>query len=641
MFNFFRSQGKAAKYLLGFLLTLVALSMLLYLVPNYNNQTSSANPVLLEVGTRKVTATEATQGYQAYVQGRVPTEMMRLYFPQYLNEMKMQYAALEEAKRLGITASDDEVLDTLIETPTFAPYFQDGKLVRRAEFEALLAQQGLTPEKVFDELRNQMMLVKLRDAILESTVVTPKEVEAEYKRKYERATVDYVGLSEADMRSKVNLSEDDIRKSWEAEKAQYTQPEKYSFRVAVLSKDKVAAGMQVSEQELRAAYTSSLDNFRTPEQVRARHILVATADKSDADKKTLKAKAEDIAKQAQGGADFAELAKKFSDDSGNAPNGGDLGTFGRGQMVKEFEDSAFSMQPGQVSGVVTTQFGYHIIKVEEKIPSKVTPFEQVKADLEKELKQSKVGDSMQKASADLRAELAKDPAGAADIAKKYGAELVNVTDAAKGTAIPTIGVTPELDNVLPTLQPNGVSPLVTIPGDRAAVAILDKKTPGRPSTYEEVKAQVREKLMLTAAKKLLDDRAKEVGERARKGEDLNAIAKGLGLKVETATDFSIVDNLPGLGVAYYFQQAFTAPAGTIIGPATMSNRTVIARVVGKKEADMNALAGERKDLLLGLKAARAQQTNTLWMDAMVKKMEEAGKIKVYQDQVDKVLALYR
>jgi hypothetical protein len=111
--------------------------------------------------------------------------------------------------------------------------------------------------------------------------------------------------------------------------------------------------------------------------------------------------------------------------------------------------------------------------------------------------------------------------------------------------------------------------------------------------------------------------------------------------VETATDFSIVDNLPGLGVASYFQQAFTAPAGTIIGPATMSNRTVIARVVGKKEADMNALAGERKDLLLGLKAARAQQTNTLWMDAMVKKMEEAGKIKVYQDQVDKVLALYR
>ena len=241
-------------------------------------------------------------------------------------------------------------------------------------------------EKVFQELRDQATLTKLRDVILENTVITPREVEEEYKHKYERATVDYIGLSEADMRSKINVSEDEVRKTWEGEKASYTQPEKYSYRVVVLSQDKVAQTLTVTDKELRDAYSGAIDNFRTPDQVHARHILISTADKSDADKKTLLAKAEDIAKQAKNGGNFIELAKKNSDDTGNAPNGGDLGTFGRGQMVPEFENAVFAMKPGDVSGVVTTQFGYHIIKVTGKKDGGTVPFDQLKGKIEEYLK---------------------------------------------------------------------------------------------------------------------------------------------------------------------------------------------------------------------------------------------------------------
>ncbi len=641
MFNFFRSQGKAAKYLLGFLLTLVALSMLLYLIPSYNNTTNSTNPVLLEIGTRKVTATEATATFESNTKGRVPAEMLKTYFPQYINEITMQYAAIEEAKKLGITATDEEILEQIIQAPALAPYFENGKLVKRQEFEALLAQQGVTVQNVFDDLRNQILLTKLRDVVLESTIVTPKEVEDEYKRKYERATVDYIAFSEADMRGKVNLSEEEIKKAYDGEKGLYNQPEKFSFRVVVLSQDKVAQTMQVSEQELRGAYAASLENFKTPEQIHARHILVATNDKSDADKKTLRAKAEDIAKQAKGGANFAELAKKSSDDSGNASNGGDLGTFSRGQMVKPFEDVAFSLKAGEVSGVVETQFGYHIIKVEEKFPSKVTPFEEVRAALEKELRQSKLGDTVQTTAVQMRGELLKNPSGAAAIAQKFGAELITVTDSGRGTPIPGIGVTPEIDSTLPALQPNGVTEVLSLPADRKAVAILDKKTPARPSTFDEAKPQVREKLLAAAAKKMSDDRAKEAGERVKKGEDIRAVAKSMGLTVQTASDFSIVDNLPGIGPAFYFQAAFTAAPGTVIGPTIMQNRIVVAKTVSKKEADVAGLAAERKDLLLGLKAQRAQQTNTLWMDAIVSKMRASGEIKANQDEITRVAAQYR
>ena len=145
--------------------------------------------------------------------------------------------------------------------------------------------------------------------------------------------------------------------------------------MVVLSQDKVAADLKISEPELRTQYAAAIDNFRSPEQVHARHILLSIDNKSDAEKKTIKAKAEDLIKQAKGGADFGELAKKNSEDSGNASLGGDLGTFGRGQMAKEFEAAAFALKPNEISGVVTTQFGYHIIQVLEKIPSKITPFE--------------------------------------------------------------------------------------------------------------------------------------------------------------------------------------------------------------------------------------------------------------------------
>ena len=269
MFNFFRSQGKAAKYLLGFLLSLVGLSMLLYLVPNYNNSTNSSNPVLLEVGKTKLLANEAMAIFQQQTNGKVPAEMVKIYFPQFINERVMLLAALEEARKLGITAGDGEVVETLAQVPAFAQFFENGKLVRRQEFEAALAQQGYTVDKVFEELRNQATLTKLRDVILENTVITPREVEENYKHKYERATVDYIGLSEADMRSKINVSEDEVRKTWEGEKASYTQPEKYSYRVVVLSQDKVAQTLTVTDKELRDAYSGAIDNFRTPDQVHA------------------------------------------------------------------------------------------------------------------------------------------------------------------------------------------------------------------------------------------------------------------------------------------------------------------------------------------------------------------------------------
>jgi peptidyl-prolyl cis-trans isomerase D len=638
MFNLFRSKGRGVKLMLGGLLFMVALSMLLYLVPNYTDPNQlSGDPVVLQVGSKKLKLSEAQNEFNQLVAGRgVPAEMLGVYLPQYIDGQKSEYAAIEAARRMGITATDDEVLETVTQTQAFAPFFKDGKLVRRAEFEAALAARGGTAEQLFSVIRDQIVKVKLQDVIAENTVVTPKELEAEYKRKYERATIDYVAFTERDLRSAVVVSDADIQKQYDANKSQYQQPEKFGFRVVVLSQDKVAAGLKISEPELRAQYAAALDNFRSPEQVHARHILLGIEGKSDSEKKAIRTKAEELIKQAKGGADFGELAKKNSEDSGNASLGGDLGTFPKGQMDKSFEEAAFALKPNQISGVVTSQFGYHIIQVLEKIPSKVTPFENVKADLERELRNSKLAETMNSTKDQMHAELLKNPAGAAEIAKKFEADLVTVTEGSRGEAIPTLGVTPEVDGALAGLQPNGVSQVLTLPGDRAAVAIMDKRIPGRPSTLDEAKAGIRETLITNGAAKLLAERSKEAAERVRKGEDIRAVGKALGGQVDGATNFGITDSIPGIGPALFLQEAFIKGVGAVIGPSPIQGRTLIAKVIAKTEADMAGLANERATLLAGLKSARAQQTNQLWMDSIVREMTASGDIVINQAAIQQL-----
>ena len=375
---------------------------------------------------------------------------------------------------------------------------------------------------------------KLQSAVLGSVVVTPKDIEDEFRKKNEKAKIQYIAFPPAKFRDQVKPTDEEERKYYESEKASFTQPEKMSYQVVVLDQEKVAATIQVTDAQLRAAYSNSLDNFRMPERVHARHILLKTDGKSDAEKKALKAKAEDLLKQLKNGADFAELAKKYSED-GTKDQGGDLGWFTHGQMVPEFDSAAFALKPKELSGVVTSQFGYHIIQVMEKDPAKLKPFEDVKDELAKEVRDQSVTDKMQMLGDQMHAALVQSPKSPEEVAKKYGAEVFTMSSAAEGAAIPTLGVNPEIDNALATMKPDQVSDLLYLANNRVAVAILNGRTPGRPSEFNEVQAQIRDKLVTDKSAQIAADRAKEAAERLKKGEDISKVAKSFQLDVTTSS----------------------------------------------------------------------------------------------------------
>jgi peptidyl-prolyl cis-trans isomerase D len=639
MFDLFRSSDKIKKYVLGGLLTLVALSMVTYLIPNYSlGTTPTENPVLAEIGGKKITALEAQQLFQKTTQGRIPPDLVEVYLPQFVEQMVSQRAALYEADRLGITATDDEALANIV--ANFPQFFPNGSLANKEQFETALTQQGLTLQDVVDEARDQVIMHKMQAAVLGSVVVTPKDIEDEFRRKYEKLKIQYIAFPAAKFRDQAKPSDEEVRAFYEKNKASFAQPAKMAYQVIVLDQDKVAAGINVTDEQLRAAYSNALDNFRMPERVHARHILLKTDGKSDADKKALKAKAEDLVKQLKNGADFAELAKKYSED-GSKDQGGDLGWFTHGQMVAEFDNAAFALKPKEISGVVTSQFGYHIIQTLEKEPAKLKPFEEVKDELAKEVRAQAVTEKMQTLGDQMHADLVKSPKSAADVAKKYGADLIVMPSAAAGDAIPGLGANPEIDSALAAMKPDEVSSEIVLPNNREAVVILNSRTPGRPSEFSEVQAQIRDKLTNEKAATLAAERSKQAAERLSKGEDIAQVAKSMQLEVTTSSTFGRADSVDGLGPAASIEDAFNKPVGGVVGPTPIQGRNIVAKITEKSDADMAALPVEHDSILAQLKQKKAQDRNALLMDGILAKLTSEGKVTVNQKEIQNMLASLR
>ncbi len=642
MFDLFRSREKSVRILLGVLLGVIAITMVISLIPNVNlgNSTSADPAVLAEIGGEKITGQDAMQKFQQITQNQqVNAEMMAAYFPQFVEAMIQQRAAVYQAERMGLTVSDDEVLAGL--QSQVPQLFKDGVLTDKTQLEQFFAAQNETVNDALDDIRKSILMKKLQDSTISGVIVSPQEVEAEYRKKYERAKIQYIAFTSGKFSADLKPTEDDLKAFFERNHAKYSIPEKLAYQVVYLDQDKVENTIEISDAQLRQAYSSSMDNFRMPERVHARHILIRTEGKSDAEKKTLLAKAEGLRKQLEGGADFEALAKANSEDTGTKDKGGDLGFFVRGAMVPEFDKMAFSLEPKKISPVVTTNFGYHIIQVIEKQPAKVQPFEDVKTGLLAELRKQQVADKMQTSADQIRAALAKDPASAEAVATKFGAQVATVPNASQGDPIPGLGASPEIDQTLTGLQSNGVSQVLSLPANRLAVVVLNKRTPARPALLDEVKDRVKSEYLLEKGQSIAHEKAVEAADRLKKGEAIEAVAKSMKLDVTTSSEFSRNDSVEGIGPAVYFEEAFTKPVGTILGPSMINNKDVVSKVVGRVEADMVGFAAEKDAILMGIKKKKAQDRNELLMDSILAKLTDDGKVKIHRDAIQRLLAQMR
>ena len=629
--------------MLGGILVVVSFSMLTYLVPSFNNGSDPSDIVVAEVGKDPLTVPEVTEQIQRSLKGQqIPPSVVSRYIPQLVDEMLMTRALAYEAGRLGYQVSDAELSAAIRQI--LPNLFPDGKYLGRDAYAAALSQQNLTPEQFEAALRREMLATRLRDVALEGTVVTQAEIEQEYRRKYEKVKVEYVKLSADKYKAESQPSAEDMQTYFKASAANFTVPEKKNLVILLADQAKLEESLKPADADLLAAYNQNRDAYRTPERVRVRHILLKTTDKPAADVDKIRAQAEDLLKQIRGGANFSELAKKYSEDTASANNSKDPGELPdwitRGQSVPEFDAVAFSQKVGQTSDVVKTQYGYHIIQVLEHQDARLRPFDEVKAELATQWKKQRVNDILENISDKAQAALQKDPTHPEKVAADFDMQVVKADGIAPGQAYPEIGTNGDFDQSVSGLKVGEASQPVALPGNKVALAVVTGIVPARPNTFDEVKDQIRDTIVKNRSAAALQRHAQELMDAAKKSGDLIKAAKAMGLEGKTTAEFERTGTVEGVGPASYLQDAFEKPDGAIIGPISMPDATVVARVVEHVPADMAKLADERATLREEIKKQKSTDRNSLFGEGIRQLLIQQGKIKVHEAVIKRLIANY-
>ena len=473
----------------------------------------------------------------------------------------MTRALAYEAQRLGYQVSDAELSAAIQQI--LPNLFPDGKYLGKDAYAAALSQQNLSPEQFETALRREMLATRLRDVALEGTVVTQAEIEQEYRRKYEKVKVEYVKLTADKYKAESQPSADDLQAYFKASGTKYTVPEKRNLIILLADQAKIEESLKPADADLLAAYNQNKDAFRTPERVRVRHILLKTTDKPAADEAKIKAQAEDLLKQIRGGANFSELAKKYSEDTTSANNAKDPGELPdwipRGQTVPEFESVAFSLKPGQTSDLVKTQYGFHIVQVLEHQDARLRPFDEVKADLATQWKKQRLNDILENISDKAQAALQKDPTHPERVAADFNMQVVKADGIAPGQAYPEIGTNSDFDQSVSGLKVGEASQPIALPGNKIALAVVTGIVPARPNTFDEVKDQIRDTIIQNRSAAAVQKHAQELIDAAKKSGDLIKSAKAMGLEGKTTPEFERSGTVEGIGPASYLQDAFERP----------------------------------------------------------------------------------
>ncbi|WP_296872802.1 SurA N-terminal domain-containing protein [Tibeticola sp.] len=392
MFDFVRKHMKVMQFLL---FLLIVPSFVLFGLDGYNRFRDKAPPVARVAG-HDVTQAEWDAAQKAEVQrarDTMPTVDVKL-----LDTPQARYATLERlvqqrvlaaaADKMRLVTTDARLAAELQQNPTIAALRKPDGSLDIERYRQLLALQGLTPAAFEAQVRADLSSRQVLLGVTESAFTPAAVANVGLDAFFERREVQVARFLPADFQAKVTVSEEDLQAFYKRNEARFRAPEQADIEYVVLDPEAIGKTLNISEADLRADYEQNAARYGAPEERRASHILIAAGkDQPQAERDKARARAEALlAEVRKAPARFAELAKQNSQDPGSAAKGGDLGFFARGAMVKPFEDAAFSLKKGEISDVVASDFGYHIIELTDIKPATIKPFEQVRGQVEADLR---------------------------------------------------------------------------------------------------------------------------------------------------------------------------------------------------------------------------------------------------------------
>ena len=602
-------------------LALVVLAFVFLYVPGFMDQTGGAAlpaDVIARIGDEEISMLEFQQIYSRQLQayrlesgGEISEEVLRSLGidRQILQQMVDGHAALAEAERLGLEVSDAEVRERILSIPAFQI---DGRFIGEASYRQLLQQQRppISPSQFEEEIRNEILVERLQAAVTGWVRVSDAEVADEHRRRNERVRVDVVAFRAADFRGEVEATDDDIELLFAEEAVNYEVAEKRRLRFLLVDQTAIFDSLALTDDEVRQYYDANISQYQTPGQVRASHILLRV----DGDNETeVAARAAELAAEARGGADFAQLAREHSQDETNAGNGGDLGLFGRGRMVPEFENAAFALAAGEISDPVRSPFGFHVIQVTQKQEEVTQPFEEVRGAIETVLKRER---SSSRATALARAIAAEAtlPEELERAASARGYELQESGFAARGEPILGLGLAQEVSAQAFAIEPGTVAGPIPTPSGPAFVTVTDIQDPYIPE-LEEVRDQVREDVIRKKSLTLAQERAAEAAGTLEAADDFVAAAEEAEWAVGSSDLVTRGAALPEVGSSPAVEAvAFAMLPGDVSDVIQTGNAAAIVHLVEREEASAADLAQNRDTLRDELMMQRQSRFFTAYMD---------------------------
>jgi peptidyl-prolyl cis-trans isomerase D len=650
MIRFLQTPGPIKKIVLGGLLTFISVMMAITLIPGIGSSSfigsTPTKGVVATVSGQDITTSEVRNLVRNAIQrqyprgGREADLLMSLYAGQGAQELINQKVQLVEARRLGLRVTNDEIREELEHGPYAATFFPGGKFIGQTEYEGLLQNNNLTVLQFEQSVAEQILMRKLKALVTGAASVSEAEVRQQFEKQNTKVKLDYAVFKKDDILKSLHPAEAELNAYYDRNKNSYVNsiPEKRQLKYVVIDNSRVLPETQVTQQDLQAYYDQHREEYRVPGQVNARQIIInkpLPGTDGKVDQKALdaaRAKADDVFKQLKAGGNFADLAKKYSEDAGTAKNGGSLGWV----RPDVFPDAAVktavaSTAKGQNTDLVNASYAFVIVHVDDKQEAHMNPLDEVKSQIEPLIKQQKAAQAAQRQSDQVLNDARSGSLEKAATAK--GLQVITTDFVSSKDILPGIGS----DQQFMTTafgQSQGAPPeLVQLHQGYAVYQVTAIKPPSTP-TFEEIKGRVEQEFKNERATQLLTQKTQELADRAKNSHDLKKTAKDLGAEYK-ASDFVLPDGqVPDIGsMAGQASVAFTLKQGEISGPINAGNAGAVLVVADRQVPTDQDFAAKKDQIRDSLVQGKRAELFGLYLSSVRDKMEKSGKVKINQAEL--------
>jgi peptidyl-prolyl cis-trans isomerase D len=536
--------------------------------------------------------------------------IVNIFEQQVGQQLVQQQVLLLEAEKLGIKATNDDVIQFLHQGQFGQLLFPNGQFIGTDRYADFVAQQFLMSVTEFEkQVKEEILVRRLQSLITAGVQVGDQEARDSYRKQNIKIKFDYAVISSDDLRKTINPSDGELEAFFKKNIARYNTavPEQRRITYFAFTPDQMPGGVpQPSQQEIQQYFASHKADYSVPDQARSRHILIKVAAGADAKTDaTAKAKAEGLVKQIQGGANFAELAAKNSDDPGSKDKGGELGFARRGMMVPEFDNAIFTQKIGDTK-IVKSQFGYHIIQVEERQAAHSQPINEVLPTIQATLIRQKAAAAEANYAQALTSEAIKN-----GLDKTAAAHHLQVATTPLVGAQSVIAALPDSSQIVAkAFESKQGDPAQFAPtGEGYAIFQVTGVAPAHAPSFADWKSHVADDYRNEQLPVLLGQKTRELAEKARNLNDLAKAAKEVGATLKSSDLVGQTGQVPDFGqVGQVAPQLFDLSVGSISGPINAQRTGVVAKILDKQEPSADEIAknlGEAKDQIIQQRRSEA------------------------------------